>query len=111
MRVSSKHVAAWLPVVIVPIAAVAGSGLGCELVVGNLDTMLVDGSPDDVTTPMTLDGYSCKICKDVSPEADFDGDMFFPEAGPEDAPADAGSDSSGDAGAPEGGHHEGGAHD
>jgi len=85
---------ALLPALLFPLLAFTGSGLGCELLV-NVDPMLVDGSPDDVVIPMTLDGYPCPICKDVSPTADLDGAEFFPEAEPEDA-------------APEASMHEGG---
>jgi hypothetical protein len=75
---------AWLPLREVPLFALMCSGLvGCELLV-NVDPMVVDGSPDDVVIPKTLDGYDCPICKDVSPDAEFDG-PFFPEAGPEDS--------------------------
>jgi hypothetical protein len=89
-----KQALAWLPVLLVPFVLVIGSGLGCELLV-NPDTMLVDGSPTEVIIPMMLDAYACSICKDVSPDAVFDG-PFFPEAEPEDSARvhDSGAESS-----------------
>jgi hypothetical protein len=97
-RIRSKRRAlAWLPVLFVPAGVLVGSGLGCELLV-DVDPMLVDGSPDDVVVPATLDGYHCPICTDVSPEADFDGDDGFPapmakDSAPESS-RDAASESS-----------------
>lgn len=101
----TRTAAAWLPALVVPLVALSGSGLGCELVIGDLDTMLLDGSPNDVVLPMTLDGYPCGICRDVSPEASFEGDMFFPEGGAEGAAReggarDGGGEASGKDGAP-----------
>lgn len=74
---SKRRALAGLPFLFVPVGVLVGSGLGCELLV-DVDPMLVDGSPDDIVTPSTLDGYHCPICTDVSPEADFDGDDGFP---------------------------------
>jgi len=88
MRMQPRRAVAWLPALFLPLLAVAAPGLGCEFVVGDVDLMLVDGSPDDVLMPMTLDGYACKICKDVSPDADFTGDAF-PEAEPSDGAQDS----------------------
>jgi hypothetical protein len=85
MSFRPRRALAWLPVLIVPIVALASSGLGCELLVNDLNTMLVDGSPDDVNVPVTLDGYHCNICRDVSPDADFDGDEAFPVPEPKDS--------------------------
>jgi hypothetical protein len=98
MIAQPKRAVSWLRVLFVPLVAAAGSDLGCELLV-NVDSMLVDGSPDDVVIPMTLDGYDCPICTDVSPDADFDGDEVFPETEPKDStsetsPHDATSESS-----------------
>jgi hypothetical protein len=73
-----RRALAWLPLLVVPLLALAASGLGCELLV-NVDSMLVEGGAD-VLVPMSLDGYDCPICKDVSPDAVFDG-PDFPEAG------------------------------
>ena len=105
-----KLALASLPILIVPLILLTASGLGCELLV-NVDSMLVDGSPTEVILPMMLDAYSCPICKDVSPDAEFDG-PFFPEAEPEDSnqPHDAGAESSPmDSGARDGGQTD--AHD
>jgi hypothetical protein len=108
MSVRPMRMLAWLPALIVPVVA-ASSGLGCELLVNDLNTMLVDGSPDDVTVPVTLDGYHCNICKDVSPEADLDGDEFFPEAGSEDAAAETSTrDAASESSAKEAGGHDAG---
>ena len=98
---------AWLPVLLGPLTAMLASSAGCELVV-DLDTMLVDGSPSDVNLPTTLDGYVCPLCTDISPDADLDGDLFFPEGGAKDAaeggPArDGGAESSIEAGTHESG--------
>jgi hypothetical protein len=113
MTIRPKRAAAWLPVLFVPLVALAGQGLGCELLV-NVNPMLVDGSPDDVIVPTTLDGYHCGICTDVSPEADFDGDEAFPAPEPKDATGEASAreaaaeSSARDAGADAGRHEEGG---
>jgi hypothetical protein len=88
MKIRRKRTAALLPVLLVPFGLLVGQGLGCD-----------DGGPGDVLVPATLDGYDCPICKDVSADADFDGDEAFPEAEVEDAPdetdaQDAGADAS-----------------
>jgi hypothetical protein len=88
MNLGPKRALGWLPVSLVPLALL-GSGLGCELLV-NVDRSLVDdGGAGDALVPATLDGYDCPICKDVSADADFDGDETFPEAEPADAPDEA----------------------
>jgi hypothetical protein len=102
-----KRALAWLPVLFAPIVAFTGSGLGCELLV-DVDPMLVDGSPDDVVIPMSLDGYACQICRDVSAEADFDGDEFPPPSPAKDAAAEG---SPGDAAGAESAAKDSGAHD
>jgi hypothetical protein len=77
-----KRALAWLPMLIAPVA-ILGPGLGCELIV-NVDPMLADGSAEGaVIVPTTLDGYVCPICKDVSADADFDGDDGFPTSDPD----------------------------
>jgi hypothetical protein len=98
---------AWLPVFLVPLVALTGSSLGCELLV-DVDPMLVDGSPDDVVIPMSLDGYACPICRDVSPEAEFDGDEFPAPSPPKDSAVET---SPRDAAASEASTKDGGAHD
>jgi hypothetical protein len=87
---TKRNAVAWLCALVVPLLTLCASGLGCELVIGDLDTTLLDGSPSDVVLPMTLDGYHCSICRDVSPEASFEGDMFFPEAGAEGGAGEGG---------------------
>ncbi len=107
MIATPMRAVAWLPVLFVPLVAFAGPGLGCELLV-DVNPMLVDGSPDDVIVPTTLDGYHCNICRDVSPEADFDGDETFPEAGPADSGAETSGHETGTESGTEGGVKAGG---
>jgi hypothetical protein len=91
MKTRQKRTAAFLPMLLVPLGLLLGQGLACELLV-NVDRSLVDdGGPGDVLVPATLDGYDCPICRDVSADANFDGDETFPEAEPEDSPAEAAS--------------------
>ncbi len=89
IKLHPKRVIA-LPLLLLPLVALVGSGLGCELIV-DVDPMLLDGSPDDVSVPMTLDGYNCTICTDVSPDADFTGDESFRGREPKDAAAEGAS--------------------
>jgi hypothetical protein len=85
MRILSKRVAVLAPALLLPIVLLLGApSVGCELLVNDVDLMLVDGSPVDVLIPMGLDGYACKICTNISPDADLDGDLYFPEGGPKD---------------------------